>query len=490
MNFFKIVSLSLFSFLFWTQTGFAQIILQDLDFWRYERLENEALHSNQGIQLLTKPLVQKLDNTEGFFFGDFHLEASYSSQMPSVQNREGKWITKGVNGYISLQTGYFTDWLSLVFEPLLSTHSNESLLDYPEGKKQPQTEANRYPSKTDSYTREGFHSFYALIPFGKWYFFVGKDHLKFGAGKHDTLHLSNSIEAMPMIRVGTQKPVDTSWGYWLFLTYIGKTESERTISNAFFSGWRLNWSTEKRIEIGISRSWFVGGEDENNSLSHTFWDLYVEFFKPRRDENLSESYSDMRNQQIVVDWRVKIPEINLVFYGELGREDHEHNFRDTLSSWDHSKAHILGVKWIDLFIENTYWILEQADTTQPTEFLDRPGGNWYNHHEFKDGWTYKKTILGHHVGTDARDFYSEIGIITENYAFGLFGNYEIQGVRRFVADRQEKKLELGFHGNFHISQEWKINYSVKQKEYVNFGFISGNSLSSQEMLLKINYMPL
>lgn len=167
-----------------------------------------------------------------------------------------------------------------------------------------------------------------------------------------------------MIRLGTKVPWETFLGDFSFISYLGEMEEDRYIPKAKLSGWRFNWSTEKRFEFGISRAWFVSGEGQRNDFSHVVSDLYGEFFKSRGDEE----ESDFRNQQIVMDFRVKFPEIKLVFYGEWGREDHQYAV-DIFKYWDSTQGYIGGIKQIDLFSPGLFWIIEYADNSQPDRYM-------------------------------------------------------------------------------------------------------------------------
>jgi hypothetical protein len=314
------------------------------------------------------------------------------------------------------------------------------------------------------------------------YFFLGKDALRLGAGKHDTLHLSNSTEPFPMARLGTIKPFHTFLGYVSFLTYVGEMEAERHIPRAKFAGTRLNWSTQKRLEIGVSRSWFAGGDGQDNSISNVYWDLYSGFFKQRGGV---ESYSDYRNQQLVLDFRLKIPEINLVMYGEFGREDHEFNWDGVVERWDHTQAHILGLKQSNLF-GDFFWIIERANNVQPAKH-DTAATAWYNHHEYRSGWTYKGVCLGHHMGADAIDQFLALGYQSSLFALMLFFDEEIHGVRSRTEEGAEVKQESGLKGFWVISRHLKVEFMGMQQKYQNFGLVPGKNAEALALALKTVY---
>ncbi|MGK5094031.1 capsule assembly Wzi family protein [Deltaproteobacteria bacterium TL4] len=466
----------------------AEIIFSDLDFWYFEHLENKELQGGEGIQLNTKPLVihrwkknQETPTTE-FFLESVELEYSQSSFMPIVQKREGIWITKGNNGLVSTDFGMISKYLSIYIEPLYAYHENQSLEDHPEGNQQPITKGSyRYPSLAETYSEAMIHSGYLILHASNWYLFLGKDNLRFGAGKHDTLHLSNSAEPFPMLRIGTIEPWDTRLGLFSFISYLGEMEENRTIPRAKFSGWRLDWSTQKRVEFGVSRSWFVGGEGQKEEFTHVVSDLYTELFKPRSG---SERDGDLRNQQLVLDMRIKIPEIKTVLYGEFGREDHEHNLKNLRKSWNHSQAHILGIKSLG-WVPHFFWIFERANDVQPSENIATRGNVlWYTHHEYQSGWTYEGIGLGHHMGADSQDTFFALGIEKRLYSLLLYHDAESHGIN---SNLQENKIEVGIQGFWQISSHTKLNFEIQQQEYDNFALIPKKQLSSLSFAIGMKY---
>ncbi|MGK5090823.1 capsule assembly Wzi family protein [Deltaproteobacteria bacterium TL4] len=478
-----------FSFVLGGRALKAEVLLSSLDFWYFEHLENQELRGGKSRQLSTRPIVlnpwkdQANASSMEFQWDSYEFEYSYSSLMPVIQNREGNWISQGSNLLVTTGFTGLMPHASIWLEPKLSFHENQSLEDYPEGRVKTGTPGNiRYPKKEETFTEVEVHTGYLIFNLSNWYLFLGKDNLRFGTGKHDTLHLSNSAKPFPMIRIGTLEPWDTRLGAFSFLSYLGQMEEDRYIPNAKFSGWRFDWSSN-RIEFGASRSWFVGGDGKNENFSHMVGDLYVELFKNRSG---AERDTDNRNQQLVIDLRVKIPEIKLVLYGEFGREDHEHNLKDLRSKWDHSQGHIIGVKQLDL-IDDFFWIIESADNTQPSRFIDRPGGDWYTHYEYKSGWTYEGIGLGHHMGANSKDLFVAMGFEHPKRSWMIYGDHERHNLRNTSPDVQEEILEFGIQGTFKTSLHTYTQVQVQHQNFQNFGAIMGKELSSSAFSVKTSY---
>lgn len=473
---------------------YSEVYLTSLDFWAHENLENQELRGAPAIQLNTRPLVStsllpEHISRKGFILNQAKIQVDYSSNIPFVQNREGNWVSSGQNYQASFEIGYLSEGFTFWLEPLISFHENRDLNSSINTATHPVSNGNitRSPQQNRSYSKSTLQSAYGLVSFSNWYLSIGKDSQQFGSGKHDTLHFSNSHEPFPMIRLGTLSPWETWLGNFSFLTYFGELEKDRYVPQARFSGIRLNWSTSKRIEVGISRSWLAGGKDQNNGFSHVFWDLYSEFFKPTSG---IERYDDFRNQQLVFDFRIKIPEIKAVIYGEFGREDHEHDIAGIIDRWYHTQANIIGYKQIDLFVDNLFLILERAETVERYPFPDfipwfetegdpQPApGAWYNHHQYKSGWTYKGIGLGHHLGADSVDEFVAIGWQSENWAFKLSLDREIHGVLTVSPKSREEKLEIGLDGFLMINPDWQINYLFLSQKFENYGQVPGENLRS------------
>ncbi|MDH5561452.1 MAG: capsule assembly Wzi family protein, partial [Deltaproteobacteria bacterium] len=257
----------------------------------------------------------------------------------------------------------------------------------------------------------------------------------------------------------------------------------RHVPNAKLGGFRLDYSTSKRLELGLSRSWFAGGEGQDNSVSNVIWDLYSEFFKPKAG---AETKTDYRNQQIVFDFRIKIPEIKFIIYGELGREDHQMDWQDTIKNWDRTKAHIAGIKWID-FIDGYFILIEQADTVQPNKY-SIPNTAWFNHFEYKNGWTYDDISIGHHLSADSRDMFVSFGYENPIQSWMIYFDQEVHGIRTIESDNnKEKKYEIGIKGFWNYLANQRLSYMIQKQLFDNFGGKPENKIESNTLRIGINY---
>jgi len=469
------------------QTAGAQIVLSDLNFWKFEHTENEELRGGPAVQLNTRPLVEKIaekDNEPLFHLRKIGFEYTSSSNIPSNQQREGIWITKGDNYHFYSEMGLVDEDYTIWIEPKMIASENLSLDEHPEGAFHPRSGDHilRYPEESEAYAKGFLHSGYGLFPFANWYLFLGKDNQKFGTGKHDSLHFSNSAEPFPMVRLGMISPYSGSWGNLSFLAYYGQMEADREVPNAKFSGMRFDWNSDQYFEVGVSRSWFAGGKEQNNSFSHTYWDLTNELFKPKSG---IESRSDFRNQQIVLDFRIKIPVLKTVLYGEWGREDHQFALKDSIIYWDSTHGYILGLKNIDLFFPGFFWLFEKANNVQPSRY--GASAPWYNHSEYKSGWTYKKQTLGHHMGADSQDLFFALGFEGPQFSIMFYQDAEEHGIRTIELNRRELKMETGFKGFWNFMPDFYWDFEFQMQKYKNFGEVTDNTIESTMVIMGIRY---
>ena len=481
-------------FIAWILLGVIEVSaasLTPMDFWFYEHLENQKLRQSSiqsyfqpVLQLNTRPFTPHVSSStaqEGWILEQASAEYGVSTEMPHVQARSGAWMSKGNNLILNARMGWTSETISFWAEPQVRWHENQNL-KYTDSAAQPVTQSFRAPQESGSFSKAELHRAFLLLTWKNLLVQAGKDNLRFGTGKRGTLHLSNNTEPYPLIRVGTRQPWDTSSGYWSFLHYIAQLESNRAVPDARLSGWRLDWSTQRRVELGISRSWMVGFDPADNNLQKTGVDLYTTFFKPSGDES---SINDHKNQQIVFDFRLKFPEIKTVFYGEWGREDHQHDLGGARAYWDSTQGHILGVKQIDLFGGQWFWIFEKANNAQPSRYP--ANAPWYNHSEYKSGWSYKGIGLGHPMGSDSIDQFFALGQESLAQSWMLYLGRQTHGIRTIPAQRQEVKNEIGVNGAWEFAEAWKLHYQILSESYTNFALVEGQSLESKMLISKLTY---
>ena len=409
--------------------------------WYWRNIERVDLQNKlpQGVQLNARPMdtiAFGSEEAQGWQPLQLKTELNYTSEIPEVMNRQGSWLAKGGNSRFALSGGWASDYVSLWAQPQWRYSENLNVDErYPES----------HPTVSSAVLQPRIEGAINVTELGRanlllnWKNLlvqVGKDNLRLGSGEVATLHWDQHAAPTPLFRIGTRVPWGTSWGFWTFSHQVGLLGSDREIPNSRISGWRLGWSSDRRVELGLSRSWIVGMYDEQYNFYKLVGELYdpTKFFKTLQSEeeeatDLEQggSGNDFRNQQLVTDGRIKFWETGTVLHWEWGREDHEYNYIGIKNRWQHTQAKIVGVN--QYWGKNLEWALkaEWADTLQPSNLLDLGYSAWYNH---RLSWTYDGVILGHPIGADSHSTYLALEKQGDLHSYLI--NYELRehGIRR------------------------------------------------------------
>lgn len=222
---------------------------------------------------------------------------------------------------------------------------------------------------------------------------IGRDSLWWGPGRHGALLVSNNAFPFDLIHVGSA----ASFSLPGFLEWLGRFEVEgfltrleenRDFSNVRLLGLRLVYRPREEITIGVSRVTMFGGEGRPDLSLVDFGRLY--FSDPNRSGKFEV------NELAGVDVRLFLPvsEIlpghTLELYGEYGGED-EAGLRPS------KPALLAGLEWM---YGGRRGLVEYANN----HVSDFPNV-WYRHSLYSSGYTYRGNIIGHPMGSDAKDLY-------------------------------------------------------------------------------------
>ena len=458
------IRIGVFYFLtiFWSAQALS-LELTPWDPWFYKKLERKELMEQlpKGVHLSSFPFERSIlggSKMTGWQQLKTKFELSVATKLPHIEKRRGAWITPGLNSVIQAESGWVSDHFSVWLEPRIRFSENQETPESFSKMHPTVSKARRAPEKTEKIVKTEISRFNLLFGWRNLLVQTGVDTLRFGSATRSTLHWDIHTMPMPLLRIGTMRPWETSWGYWSFSHQIGQLGKDRTVPHSRISGWRLGWSTEKRIELGLSRSWIAGFGGDQYRFYTLVGELYdpSRFFKSKPDhDDPEEDYSggDYRNQQLVTDGRLKFPETGTRIYWEWGREDHEHDLAGVQNRWEHSQAKIIG--WHQQYGSEREWYsnFEWADTLQPPNLLHWGWSAWYNH---QLGWTYKNIILGHPMGADSRQGSLAIGRIAKNISWELTLEERHHGIRSHEqnpAVPMEKRRGLEFDLEYEIGRD-------------------------------------
>ncbi|MBI3804146.1 MAG: hypothetical protein HY282_10340 [Nitrospirae bacterium] len=284
------------------------------------------------------------------------------------ENHFGEEWHDGLNVETSLWSRLsFGDHLSLVAEPVFVTPRKGS----------------------DLYIRQG----YLRLVLSNIALKVGRDSLWWGPGRHGALLLSNNAFPFDLVQVGTASPFSlpgflSQLGRFEFDGFLTRLEAHRDFPHARLAGLRLVYHPREEIAIGFSRITMFGGDGRPGLTLVDFGRLYLN--KP------NESGKFEVNELAGIDLRLRppidrfLPGHFIELYGEYGGED-ESNFIPT------KRGILAGLEWR---YQARRLILEYASNHDPG-FPDV----WYHHSTYTSGYTFHGQIIGHHMGSDADDFY-------------------------------------------------------------------------------------
>ena len=246
----------------------------------------------------------------------------------------------------------------------------------------------------DDGTRIGETALETGIPSASLQF--GKIATWYGPGRRGTLIFTNNARSYPGIRFHNPVPIPIT-GFFSFLgsvqydLFFARLDEDRPVPDSMLSGMRLAARPSRYLEIGFSRAIHYGGEGHSNGLS-AWWDA----FKGTSDNQ--EGYSGNQIAGFDVTLTLPFPSQPVQAYLEMAGED-EADIIGTPIPGPTKWAYLAGI-FLPAILSNPSYDLrfEYADNHR-----DGDGGSWYTHPYYPHD--YKGRILGHPMGTDARDLW-------------------------------------------------------------------------------------
>lgn len=245
--------------------------------------------------------------------------------------------------------------------------------------------------------REGrdlfFRKAYLRFELGNVAIKIGRDSLWWGPGRHGALLLSNNAFPFDLVQIGTAAPFSlpgflAPLGRFEIEGFLTRLEEHRDFPHPRLLGLRFVYRPREDLMIGFSRVTMFGGEGRPGLTLVDFVGRY--FSKP----NEAGKFEVNEVAGFDLRWRPPLGQILpghvVELYGEYGGED-EARFRPT------KPAFLGGVEWVH---ERKRLIIEYANN-HVGGFADV----WYTHTLYTSGYTYRGDIIGHHMGSDAKDLY-------------------------------------------------------------------------------------
>lgn len=221
---------------------------------------------------------------------------------------------------------------------------------------------------------------------------AGRQSLWWGPGFHGALLLSDNARPFDLIKLTNPKPATLPWifrhiGPVKLTAFVTMLEEDRDFAYPCLTGLRLDLKPHPNVNIGIARVAMFGGAGRHVD-AEVIWDVIT-----AGNENVAGGDG---NQLGSIDLKVVLPFKlqKVVIYGELGGEDEA-------GSLPSKVAYIAGAYFpAALGFERLDLRVEYGQT-----YIGKYPDLWYGHNIYTSGYTYNGRIIGHHMGTDARDLF-------------------------------------------------------------------------------------
>jgi len=350
-----------------------------------------------------------------------------NSQRPYGWNDGAMIPAKGYQTLIS--GGFFAKFgpLSIQLRPEYVYAANSSFEGFANGKSDADIRSyyNNY-NTIDAPERFGTGAYNKLLlgqssirlTFGPASFGFSNENLWWGPGVRNSLIMSNSAPGFRYFTLNTVKPVNIYIGSLEAQVIGGRLTSsgyspllQRTLStgqNVYVpkdGSWRylagLNLVYQPKwvsgLYLGFTRTFAAYGRDVKGFAD------YFPFFVPFQKEKVP-TFDDPfnRDQRTSLYARWVFTKAKAEVYFEYGKNDNAYNFREFLTSPDHSRAYLFGIrKLVPLKGRSDEFIQINGELTQLSQPLIRTikdAGNFYTHSRVREGYTHLGQRLG--AGSD------------------------------------------------------------------------------------------
>lgn len=383
--------------------------------------------------------VKPVDSLYGeYTYSDLDNEAfNYNDNQSLNYNDEGVVYKKGSN----LQAGFTSrgdlGWFSFYLTPEVRYYANGS--------------------DTDVELKRG----YGVLSFLGLDLTAGKDSQWWGPGYNGALLLSNNPEPLTFARLENPKPVILPWifkylGPLRFTLFASYLDAERDVSNPILWGARLEFKPLPYIQIGIERASMLGGEGRLEDLEIWWNSITGRNEATHRPEDAPTEPGDGK---IGFDVKITAPFKLQPFqlYAEVAGED-EAGLLPT------KRAYLAGIYLPRILsIERIGFRAEYAEN-----HVDEYPNVWYTHHIYTSGYTYKKRIIGHHMGTDSNDLFFELSYLIPERNGRISISYDKQK-HNLSGDVKEKEEGISLRVNIRLIKglELKTAYSYGKIENID-----------------------
>jgi hypothetical protein len=275
---------------------------------------------------------------------------------------------------------------------------------------------------------------------------AGRFAVWYGPGRHGALLFTTNAEPLIGVRIRNPRPIAFPkpikfLGAFQYDFFMARIDTGGPYPDSLVSGMRLALRPNRYLEFGASRALHFGGEGRDESVS-MFFDILT-----GQRENAGNTPKG--NSVASVDAKVLLPFRfqPAVLYAEYGGEDTSQRFIFTRHAW-------LG----GVFLPSIGPFRKADLRVEYGTTLTNEPGVWYRHGQYPH--QYNGQILGHPMGTDARNLFLEARLFLVPSSY-LELNYD-RTERSFPGPAKEERkritggLVAWFTGN--VRAEGKVAY--------------------------------
>lgn len=311
---------------------------------------------------------------------------------------------------------------------------------------------------------------YIAAAAGNFSLLVGKDPMWWGSGGHGALLMTDNAEPPEMVKASSDRPFLLPWifgriGLFKPTVFLARLEEDRSHANPNLLGMRLDFKPTESFQIGFNRVFMFGGEGRRSLSASEWFKVFI------ASDSSEHSGSPIDGNQIAsidasyvyVSDNDYLPFSGVKLYTEWGAED---SSGDTKTP--SGKANIYGA-YVDepVWLQNVDLRVEWANTARNAS----SGPQWYYHGTYYPGYTYKGTVIGHHMGGDSQDLFARAQKYFEKSTIGIEADMERSGVH---SSNETKRDWLGIDVAYHAGD----NTSLRGGTGLQRMFTSGEEKTS------------
>jgi hypothetical protein len=259
----------------------------------------------------------------------------------------------------------------------------------------------------------------------------GRDTLWWGPASQGDLVLSNNAPPLELLKLSAPFPFRFPWvfrglGEWQMSYFVARLEDNRTIPHALISGLRVTLQLTSYLKFGYTNVFQAFGEGGVSIDAPTY---ISKLFVPSLDAN-----TDTINGLAAYDAVLSLPFVRRMtflkgvkFYWQRGN-DNVSNMRGILRGGNILGGVIDGGQW-DLRVE----FAETRDD----------GVVWYTHPTYRNGFSFKRFILGHPIGGAAESFFGRATYyLTPTTWIAVDGRHERYGLDLATGTTTQRRFGL------------------------------------------------